>query len=101
MVAVIGPAGVANHTHHIVEAFHSTKVKVAQPSIERVSRHEGLYCALSSSSGTKPPNSVMQLEPHQLSERSSAEARANTAFVFFENCRLKCIILQRYEIIEN
>ena len=84
-VAAIGPTGVANHIHHIVETFHNTKVSVAQPSIENVSRHEELYCALISSSGTKPTNSVMQLAPHQLSDNSSADAIAKTAFVFFES----------------
>jgi hypothetical protein len=88
MVAAIGPAGVAFHTHHIVAAFHSTKESVAQPSIEMASRHEGEYCALISISGSKPTKRVMQLAPSHGSDKNIAEASANAAFVFFENCRL-------------
>ena len=39
-VAVIGPAGVAIHTHHIVAAFHNTNVSAAHPAIRHQSRAE-------------------------------------------------------------
>jgi hypothetical protein len=94
IVAAIGPAGVAFHTHHIVAAFHRTKVRVAHPIIERVSRQEEVYCALMSSNGSNPKKSVMQLAPSHGMDKNSADARHSAAFVFFENCRLNCIILQ-------
>jgi hypothetical protein len=94
IVAVIGPAGDAIQTHHIVAIFHNTNVKVAKPSIERVSLHDGVYCALNSKSGTKPMNSVIHDVPHQLNDNKNAEARHKTNFVFLENCLLNCIILK-------
>ena len=94
MVAVIGPAGVAFHTHHIVAAFHSTKESVAQPSIEMASRHDDEYCALMSIRGSKPTKSVMQLAPSHGSDKSMAEASERAALVLNGNCRLNCIIMQ-------
>lgn len=88
IVAATGPAGVAFHTHQIVATFHNTKANNAQPNIERASLHEGVYCALISNNGSNPTNSVMQLAPSHGSDKNIAEASANAAFVFFENCRL-------------
>ena len=88
IVAAMGPAGVAFHTHHIVATFHNTKVNNAQPNIAKASLLEGPYCALISNSGNKPTNRVMQLAPSHGIDKSNADAKHNTAFVFFENCRL-------------
>jgi hypothetical protein len=95
IVAAIGPTGVAFHIHHIVAAFHNMKVKSAQPSIAKVSRHDGPYCALTRSSGTNPTNIVMQLAPSHGMDRSTAEAMAKANFDWNENLRLNCIIVQR------
>jgi hypothetical protein len=84
-VAVIGPAGVAFHTHHIVEAFHPTNVNVAQNAIDIASLHEPLYCALINNKGNKPTNKVMQLASSHGIDRSAIEATHKAAFVFFEN----------------
>ena len=87
----------AFHTHQIVAIFHIVKVRVAQPIIAKVSFHEPLYCALTSSNGNNPTNRVMQLAPSQGIDNSTADAKQSAIFVFVENCRLNCIIMQIYK----
>ena len=94
IVAAIGPAGVAFHTHQIVKAFHSANVSVAQPAIAKASFLLLPYCALTNSNGRKPTNSVMQLAPSQGIESNPAEAMQSDNFVLTENFRLNCIIMQ-------
>ena len=88
MVAAIGPAGVAFHTHHTVATFHNISVSNPQPSIEKHSLHDGPYCALISNNGTKPTNIVMQLAPSQGIASNIADAILNAIFVLVGNVRL-------------
>ena len=85
MVAATGPTGVAFHIHQTVATFHNMRVRSAQPSIAKVSRTESPYCALMSSSGTKPTKMVIQLAPSHGMAKSIAEAMAKASFDFFEN----------------
>jgi hypothetical protein len=88
IVAAIGPAGVAFHTHHIVATFHKTNVNNAHPSIAKVSLHDGPYCALISNNGTKPTNIVMQLAPSHGMANNIAEAILSAIFVLIGNVLL-------------
>jgi hypothetical protein len=88
IVAAIGPAGVAFHTHHIVAIFHNTNVNSAHPSIANASFFDAPYCALISINGNKPTNNVMQLAPSQGIDSSTADTIDSATFVLIENCRL-------------
>ena len=84
----------AFHTHHTVAAFQPTKVNVAHPAIAKASLLEPLYCALISNKGNKPINIVIQLVSSHGIDSNAIEVTHNASFVFFENCRLNCIIMQ-------
>ena len=93
-VAAIVPIGAAFHTHHTVARFHSTNESAAQPSILKVSRHEGEYCALMSISGTNATKSGSPPAPIQPHESSSADTRLKINLIFVESFLLKLIISQ-------
>ncbi len=94
ILAPMGPARVAFHTHHIVKIFHSTKVNKAQPIIAKASRFDGEYCALTSNNGKNATNNVMQLAPSHGMDSNAAEAMQSDNFVLTENFLLNCIIMQ-------
>ena len=88
---MIGPAGVAIHTHQIVAAFQSTNVRAAQPAIRHQSLAEGPYDALIHKSGTSAKRSVNPLPPSQPKESSMADKRTYKSFLriyfFYHSCK--------------
>ena len=90
-MAVIGPAGVAIHTHQIVAAFQSTKVKAAQPAIRHQSLADGPYEALIHNSGTSAKSSVNPLPPSHPKESKMVDKRTYKSFLriyfFYHFCK--------------
>lgn len=101
IAAVIGPSGVAFQTHHIVNAFQSMNVSVAQPSILNQLRSEPSYSALMSISGTNATKSGSPPAPSQPDESSNAETRLKIRRCFVDSFLFNRIIPANIRIREG
>ena len=83
-VAATGPTGVAFQIHHMVIAFHNTKVSAAHPNIRHQLRRPPSYEELIHSRGTKPMSCVKPVMPSHPGDSRSAERRAAANLRYME-----------------